>query len=93
MTIDPYSGAHEKPFLRLYISKGDDYKTIKPKVADWLKNVGEHDEWLIVHISSKENSFFSRSIASSLRSDFMKGKIERCVHVSLSDPSCHHLSN
>lgn len=76
--IDSYAAAHEKPFLRLFVTSGEDYKVIKPRVQEWLKSVGEHDEWLIVHLGGKEGGgFFSRSVASSLRSDFGKGKTER----------------
>jgi hypothetical protein len=77
--IDPYAAAHEKPFLRLFLANGDDYKVIKPRVQEWLKSIGEHDEWLIIHLSGKESSFFARSVASSLRSDFGRGKIDRYV--------------
>jgi len=77
--IDPYAAAHEKPFLRLFISVGEEYKLIKPRVQDWLNTIGEHDEWLIVHIAGKESGFFSRSIASTLRGDFVKTKTERYV--------------
>lgn len=81
--IDPYAAAHEKPFLRLFVTSGEDYKTIKPRVQEWLKSVGEHDEWLIVHLGGKEGGgFFSRSVAGSLRSDFGKGKTERYVLIS-----------
>ena len=77
--IDPYAAAHEKPFLRVFLANGDDYKVIKPRIQEWMKNVGEHDEWLIIHLAGKESGFFSRSVSSSLRSDFVKTKVERCV--------------
>ena len=67
MTIDPYSGAHEKPFLRVYVSSGDDYKTIKPKVAEWLKSIGEHDEWLIVQLEGEWLFFEINRVVSSKR--------------------------
>lgn len=78
-SIDPFASAHEKPFLRVFLANGDDYKAIKPRVQEWLKGVGEYDEWLIIHLAGKESGFFSRSVSSSLRSDFVKGKVERCV--------------
>lgn len=79
-TIDAYAEAHEKPFVRLYVTNGEDYKSIKPRVQNWLSSLGEHDEWLIVHLGGKEaGGFFSRSVASILRSDFSKSKLERYV--------------
>lgn len=77
--IDPYAAAHEKPFLRLCICVGDEYKRIQGRVTEWMKSIGEFDEWLIIHLQAKEGGFFSRSIATSLKGDFVKGKIDRYV--------------
>jgi hypothetical protein len=93
--IDPYAAAHEKPFLRVFLANGDDYKVIKPRIQEWMKNVGEHDEWLIIHLAGKESGFFSRSVSSSLRSDFVKTKVERvCVYRAFDpDPNTNLLGD
>lgn len=75
--IDPFANAHEKPALRILLIQGEDYKNeVKPIVDSWMKNIGEFDEWMIIHFLFKENSLFHKSVISSLKSD-IKSKFER----------------
>ncbi|GAA5838208.1 hypothetical protein JCM5353_006041 [Sporobolomyces roseus] len=91
-----------RPYLHLLFVVCDDNEvyraTIRTQIREWLDGViqKQHQEWLIVHVTSGKSGgakFYQRKsgIVDKIKADFNVGKKDRCIQVaqgaSLDDPT------
>ncbi|GAA5988713.1 hypothetical protein JCM5350_001988 [Sporobolomyces pararoseus] len=83
----------ERPYLNLLFVVCDDNEvyraTIRSQIREWLDGViqKQHQEWLIVHVTSTKSGgakFYQRKsgIVDKIKADFNTGKKDRCIQVA-----------
>ncbi|GAA5847602.1 hypothetical protein JCM3766R1_000806 [Sporobolomyces carnicolor] len=83
----------ERPYLNLLFVVCDDNEayraTIRTQIREWLDGVvhRQHQEWLIVHVTSTKSGgakFYQRKsgIVDKIKADFNVGKKDRCIQVA-----------
>ncbi|GAA5971043.1 hypothetical protein JCM21900_002788 [Sporobolomyces salmonicolor] len=82
-----------RPYLHLLFVVCDDNEvyraTIRSQIREWLDGViaKQHQEWLIVHVTTGKGSgakFYQRksAIVDKIKADFNTGKKDRCIQVA-----------
>ncbi|GAA5937732.1 transport protein particle complex II subunit TRS130 [Sporobolomyces koalae] len=92
-TTNGSSSLLERPYLNLLFVVCDDNEvyraTVRTQIREWLDSVihKQHQEWLIVHVTSGKSAgakFYQRKsgIVDKIKADFNTGKKDRCIQVA-----------